>query len=133
MLQPKFVSFHSSSYLQNIQLKISVRNQDFSVPQLFWVHLFLRSLTWVLIGAEFTRPNSSGNTRGQFSSPGPATPHVKDKFLSPKLWLFASYLGGLFPHYVQIFASKKVEIAHLNCIIFGSFPSFCGDFFVQKS
>ena len=41
---------------------------------------------------------------------GPATPMPRDKFLSPKLWLFASYLGGLSPHFVQIFASKKVEI-----------------------
>ena len=32
----------------------------------------------------------------------PATPMPSDKILSPKLWLFASYLGVLFPHYVQI-------------------------------
>ena len=40
--------------------------------------------------------------------------------------LFASYLGGLFPHFVQIFASKKVVIKwhpHLNCVIFGSRPN----------
>ena len=33
---------------------------------------------------------------------GPVTPMPKDEFLSPKLWLFASNLGVLFPHYVQI-------------------------------
>ena len=32
----------------------------------------------------------------------PATSMPSDKILSPKLWLFASYLGVLFPHYVQI-------------------------------
>ena len=51
--------------------------------------------------------------------------------------LFASYLGGLFPHFVQIFASKKVEIewlTHTNCVIFfKAFPSIFADYCIQKS
>ena len=39
-----------------------------------------------------------------------SVPHAKRQFFGKNLMLFASDLVDFFPHYVHIFASKKVEI-----------------------
>ena len=74
-----------------------------------------------IIGSAFSRPNSSGNTRGQFSRARrgvmPRYPPVKDKFLSPKSWLFCVKFGSFVPSFRAIFHFSCSEF----CFIFGRF------------